>query len=288
MSSVDREPGASPAEPGPGNAQKKPAAPLRPVSSTSSRSSRSYTFLVVPGHAGRSRSIELSGLMLHFSAWMLGISVALLVLMAGTWIHFAAKAARVGPLEDEVARLEAENRQVAAVIDRVQEVEAAYARLRSLFGSSESGTAEIWLPPSTGRAGPIVPTASGAEHPTSWPLSERGYITQALLEGAVREHPGVDVAVPSDSYIRAAGAGTVAEVGDDPVLGFFAIIDHADGYRSLYAHASSILVTPGAEVRQNEVIALVGSSGQSTAPHLHFEILLNGERVDPLTMVTQP
>ena len=80
----------------------------------------------------------------------------------------------------------------------------------------------------------------------------------------------------------------MVEVGDDPVYGRFVSLDHGEGYRSLYAHASVALVEVGQRVRRNEVIALSGSTGRSTAPHLHFEILLSGAPVDPLTMVRQP
>jgi murein DD-endopeptidase MepM/ murein hydrolase activator NlpD len=65
-------------------------------------------------------------------------------------------------------------------------------------------------------------------------------------------------------------------------------IDHENGYETLYAHASDTSVELGEEVRKNEVIALSGSTGISTAPHLHFEILLEGEPFDPLELVQQP
>jgi murein DD-endopeptidase MepM/ murein hydrolase activator NlpD len=66
------------------------------------------------------------------------------------------------------------------------------------------------------------------------------------------------------------------------------VIDHGEGYSTVYAHTSAQMVEQGQQVREREVIALSGSSGQSTAPHLHFEIRLNGSAVDPLTMVEQP
>ena len=113
-------------------------------------------------------------------------------------------------------------------------------------------------------------------------------MTQALIEGLVGEHPGLDIAIPTGSYIRAAGGGVVAEAGEDPLYGRFVRLDHGDGYRSLYAHASVTFVTAGDLVRQNEVIALSGSTGRSTAPHLHFEILRNNEPVDPLTILDRP
>jgi murein DD-endopeptidase MepM/ murein hydrolase activator NlpD len=113
-------------------------------------------------------------------------------------------------------------------------------------------------------------------------------VTQGLHAGSAGGHPGLDIAVPSDSYIRAAGGGRVSDVGEDAVYGRFVVIDHGGGYSTLYGHASTTLVTLGQEVRERQVVALSGSTGRSTAPHLHFEVLLEGEPVDPLTMVQQP
>lgn len=70
--------------------------------------------------------------------------------------------------------------------------------------------------------------------------------------------------------------------------GMYVVIDHGDGYQSLYAHMSSVYVTVGQMVSQGDVIGLVGSTGWSTGPHLHFEIRKNGTRVDPLQYVNVP
>jgi murein DD-endopeptidase MepM/ murein hydrolase activator NlpD len=80
----------------------------------------------------------------------------------------------------------------------------------------------------------------------------------------------------------------VAEVGEDSIYGRYLVLEHGQGYRTLYAHTSHLLVNEGDLVRRNEVVALSGSSGRSTAPHLHFEILQDGVPIDPLSMVTQP
>jgi murein DD-endopeptidase MepM/ murein hydrolase activator NlpD len=98
----------------------------------------------------------------------------------------------------------------------------------------------------------------------------------------------MDIAVATDSYIRASGAGQVLRTGVDPIYGRFVVLDHGQGYQTVYAHASMILVNRGQTVRRGEVIGLTGSSGRSTAPHLHFEVLLDGLPVDPLTLVEQP
>ena len=77
-------------------------------------------------------------------------------------------------------------------------------------------------------------------------------------------------------------------MGEDPIYGIYVRIDHGNGYESLYAHASVASVEVGELVRKNEVIGFTGSTGRSTAPHLHFEIVFEGKAVDPLELVRQP
>jgi murein DD-endopeptidase MepM/ murein hydrolase activator NlpD len=208
-----------------------------------------------------------------------------------SWGYFAVKAHRAQELEREVARLSGQDAQVAALAQELDAVESAYEGLRALFGTSAPAEAgDLWLPPSAGRAGTgaVRNVSSEAGAPTEWPLTEPGFLTRTPMEGGGEEHPGIDIAVPTGSYVRAAGSGTVVETGADGVYGNYVVVDHGDGYRSLYGHASLVLAAVGEEVRRDEVIALSGSSGQSTAPHLHFEITKDDLLVDPLTLVAQP
>lgn len=245
--------------------------------------------LLIPEDGRESSSFRVSRARLRM---LLGAGVILVVLisaMAGSWWYFAARAARVAELEERVAELEGQQTRIQELASRLREAEGRYDRLRALFGSDTSRIAsDLWLPP-VGGAGssPQAPDGEGAT-PSSWPLTRRGFITQPLVRGEEGQHQGLDIAIPSHSYIRAAGPGQVAEVGEDPVYGRFVVLDHGDGYRSLYGHASETLVRRGQRVRMNEVIALTGSTGRSTAPHLHFEILHEDEPVDPLTLVRQP
>lgn len=224
---------------------------------------------------------------------VLGVGVAL-----ASWTYLAARAWRAGELEREVAELRADRERVVDLAETLAEVEAGYERIRDLYGPEslpESGGA--WLPPSAGRIGS---TAVGAEAggdggegglglPSAWPASERGFLSRPLVDqGNPDEHPGIDIAVPTGSYIRAAGAGRVVQAGEDPVYGLFLVLEHGDGYRSLYGHASRLLAEVDDRVRAGEVVGLTGSTGRSTAPHLHFEILRDGAPVDPLTLVQQP
>jgi murein DD-endopeptidase MepM/ murein hydrolase activator NlpD len=128
----------------------------------------------------------------------------------------------------------------------------------------------------------------GSDGVWAWPLAFPGFVTRTQQAGGRANHPGLDIAVPMNSYIRASGPGVVTKAGTDAVYGEFVLIDHGRGLETLYGHASRLLVKPGDRVNRHEVIALSGSSGQSSAPHLHFEVRLDGKPVDPLTYVRQP
>jgi murein DD-endopeptidase MepM/ murein hydrolase activator NlpD len=123
--------------------------------------------------------------------------------------------------------------------------------------------------------------------PDAWPLTERGYVTRGLTK-AKTPHPGLDIAVPQNSYIRASGPGFVKTAGEDSVYGKYIVIDHGSGLETFYGHAARLLVTQGSRVKRLQIIALSGSSGQSTAPHLHFEVRRNGAAIDPYQYVKQP
>ena len=251
------------------------------------RDDRSLSIILVPDGGDESRTYRVSYRRLRQLAVLGGVLALALALFLGSWWYLAVRAAEARELESRLASYEADRQRMVALVTRLEELEAQYERIRSLFGSGAPGVAsDLWLPPpASGRTRGT--SGAGTTRPTSWPLTERGFVTQTLLEDA-SEHPGVDIAVPAGSYVRAAGDGEVSEAGEDPVYGLFVVIDHGEGYRSRYAHASQLFVETGGRVRRNEVIALSGSTGRSTAPHLHFEILLDGEPVDPLELVDQP
>jgi murein DD-endopeptidase MepM/ murein hydrolase activator NlpD len=98
-------------------------------------------------------------------------------------------------------------------------------------------------------------------------------------------HTGIDLANKQGTAIKAAQAGNVTFVGWKGNYGWTVIIDHLNGYRTLYGHNSKILVQKGQWVQMGQKIALMGNTGRSTGPHLHFEIYENGKVVDPLKYI---
>lgn len=105
------------------------------------------------------------------------------------------------------------------------------------------------------------------------------------IAGVSSFHTGTDMACPTGTPILASMSGKVTTTGINRVYGNYVIIDHGNGYQTLYAHMSKIIATKGQWVSQGTRIGLVGSTGYSTGPHLHFTVYKNGKLVDPLSVL---
>lgn len=119
-----------------------------------------------------------------------------------------------------------------------------------------------------------------------WPVAGRlrsgfGYRIHPIF-GYRRFHSGIDLAAPSGTLIYSADGGEIIHTGYDGGYGYSIMVYHGGGFATWYAHLSRILVNVGQRVERGEVIGLVGSTGWSTGPHLHFEVRINGAAQDPL------
>jgi murein DD-endopeptidase MepM/ murein hydrolase activator NlpD len=103
--------------------------------------------------------------------------------------------------------------------------------------------------------------------------------------GFVANHKGVDFAAPEGTKVSAVAAGLVTVAGDRPGFGEMVEINHGNGLATRYCHNEKILVKQGDMVRKGQELALMGSTGRSTGPHLHFEVLKNGVQVNPLRFI---
>lgn len=239
----------------------------------------------------------------HLSSWSLiailvgaGAFLAGLLALVTLYAPIAGAAASVPGLKREIARLEADNAKVRDLVAALDRAEQSYAQLQGMLGTDLVPEATAFASPL-----PLAPTVAGRplgggpvfetrpSVPSHWPLDVDGYITRGQIGTNTRgeAHPGIDVAVPIGSVVRAAGGGRVVDTGEDPEYGWFVLLEHPGGAQSMYGHLSRITTSLGRYVAAGQVIGLSGNSGRSSAPHLHFEIRQEGRSEDPLDFVSE-
>ena len=193
----------------------------------------------------------------------------------------------------------AKEKLVASAADRKKEVEKKQAAKQAIIDKMETDRAtqeriinenlaaskEVEQMIRNSRYQPASPALSGGGA-LNWPLG--GPITSPFgwrvhpITGASRFHSGIDIGGDYGDTIHAAGAGIVSYAGWISGYGYAVIIDHGGGISTLYGHNQALLVSEGQSVSQGQAIAECGSTGNSTGPHCHFEVRVDGEPVDPM------
>jgi len=179
---------------------------------------------------------------------------------------------RIGAQDKRIAR-QVERAKTKAAAER--RATATTRRLTAAITQSAALAAAI-RDAQNGSTGSGKPSAAGFV----WPVS--GPVVSGFGMRWGRMHEGIDIAAGMGTPVHAAAAGTVIHAGWLGGYGNLVVLDHGDGLATAYAHASALLVVVGQSVSQGETVSLVGSTGHSTGPHLHFEVRVNGVAVDPL------
>ncbi|MCL2183114.1 MAG: M23 family metallopeptidase [Chitinispirillia bacterium] len=112
-----------------------------------------------------------------------------------------------------------------------------------------------------------------------------GWLTKQFSGNPADAHKGIDIAAAEGTPIRVTAKGVVENVHNDRFFGLMVEIRHDNGYLTRYCHCSQILVSVGERVNRGQTIALVGNTGRSTAPHLHYEVMKSGKYVDPMNFI---
>lgn len=276
---------------------------------------RFFSLIFVPDQERNPRSISLSYRTGKTMLVVLGVIVLHVLVGIYAYVSVFSLRAERNTLQQENNELSLQNRK----IERIAELHLAYKakvdRILKAYGVSLGVTDDEQQGDDIGvamtrrqgdaildelpTAEPFEPTVRVQNHlpyllsgesdfynpenvPTLLPVN--GYLTTRFQAGSwyySRRHLGIDIATDTGTPIRAAGSGIVIFGDWTPDFGKLVILSHGNGYFTYYGHASRIEVTSGQHVKRGDVIALLGSSGISSAPHLHFEVWRNGKAINP-------
>jgi len=166
-----------------------------------------------------------------------------------------------------LASIEADQSEIH---EEIEDLEAQSASLAEQIRRAQQ-------PSSSGSTPPVVPIGDGT---LGWPVS--GPVVSGFGMRWGRMHEGIDITCATGTPVRAAGAGTVIWAGWRGGYGNLVVIDHGGGLSTAYAHNSAFASSVGQSVVRGQVISYSGSTGNSSGPHVHFEVRVNGTAVDPL------
>lgn len=161
--------------------------------------------------------------------------------------------------------------------------DSPFGVLRDLLGVIEQRLVNV-------RSGVERRQALASATPSIWPIT--GWISSGFgnrrdpFTGGGDFHPGLDISGNHGQEIQAPADGTVTGAGYNGNYGNLVTIDHGFGITTRYAHLSRFAVAPGEQIRRGQVIGHVGSTGRSTSPHLHYEVLVNGQLTNPLKLLS--
>ena len=182
---------------------------------------------------------------------------------------------------DELAASEAEQAALAESLQAYKaESEAEYDRISNEMQDVSNQIAALSAQSAASGGVPYSGTFVWPTPSCTTTSSVYGYRVHPIY-GTVKFHAGEDIPASYGAEILAAASGTVTTAGWVSGYGNYTVIDHGGGTMTAYGHQSSILVSVGQYVQQGQVIGYVGSTGNSTGPHLHFEVYQNGSTVDP-------
>lgn len=163
--------------------------------------------------------------------------------------------------------------------------DSTFGILKDLLGSLETRLQTV-------RSGVEKQQALASATPSIWPVV--GYLSSMFgsrkdpFTGAPDFHPGLDIAANHGAPIRATADGTIESAGYAGNYGNAVVVRHGFGISTRYGHMSRIAVRAGMQVKRGEVIGYVGATGRATSAHLHYEILHNGQTINPLRLLARP
>jgi len=247
------------------------------------------TVILVPQGGARTYSFQARvAVLVAAGALLVVLQLVTITLMFtyGRYFHASRQTTR---LQQRVETMERELREVDRVRQEFAETERVRDQVLGLMAAGKATPDSLGFPTAASMAAEIGTEDLRASEeyfarsvPRSWPT--RGFVTQEFLarnRDARRFHPGIDIAAPAGTPVRAAAAGTVTFAGWDAQYGYLVGLEHGMGIETFYGHNSRLTVSAGQRVERGALIGWVGSTGRSSDPHLHFEVRKDAIPVDP-------
>jgi len=265
------------------------------------KNKKRISILFVPSDGSGGREINLGWGLFRALVALMALSIVLAIFsVISVWKLWEYRTT-IATLRSENAYLKDENAKIAKLAETLDKIKAIDHRLREMLGKrvrpvesprfTVKASFEGYSEP-LGR--PVDSSFDEIEWailrqrelsryiPSIWPV--KGWVTAEFEEKArpfKKRHVGIDIAAPRSSIVVATADGVVEFAGYDSELGNLVVIRHGGRFMTRYGHNSRILVRSGEIVKRGQPIALVGSTGKSTACHLHYEVWKNGKPVNP-------
>jgi murein DD-endopeptidase MepM/ murein hydrolase activator NlpD len=247
-----------------------------------SRWSRKVSVIVAPHGSPKSWSRDVSVPALIGVGVVLAALLLLALVLLVQVVELGARSREAAELRKENADLEARTRSVhdlEAELARMQEFETRIRRWAGIefasglvIGEGERGR-HRWE-----RDENLL-----AEMPTLPPVE--GWVSRGFESGP-EGHPGIDFVGETGTPVLASALGVVRVAGWDDTFGNLVVLDHGNGFVSMYGHNETLLVEPGDLVPRGQAVARLGNTGRSSAPHVHFEVRLDDEPLDPAFLLS--
>jgi murein DD-endopeptidase MepM/ murein hydrolase activator NlpD len=258
---------------------------------------RILSIIIVPHDNAKTMNYRVSYRLIYTLLVLFALSLFVLILFVGNYGRVFVKAQSALRLERENRRLLARVAEVDSLKNELMQLQTLSLQIKRMLGLNLSPRDSVLVANlSTAVKSPAIGDdenllqVDGEEQkkmlkaiPSIWPA--QGYVTREFYttggEKSAKYHPGIDIAAKSGTPVMAGAEGVVVTSTWDETYGNMIVIDHGFGISTLYGHNARNLVKEGDRVTKGQVIAFLGSSGRSTAPHLHFEIRKNGLPINP-------
>jgi len=253
--------------------------------------SKYVTLMLISSETAREpKSLKLSYLTYRLLTGSIVLLLVALIFFAVTYPILLSRANDRTELVAENEELQRLNSKVELLEQHLQAYRAMIKQVTTLAGIDLADYGlDFDSVPGTGVRTMLDTTAlrarfSGRPQPIPEGLPVQGFLSRTFRpddENPKTRHSGLDIAVASGTPVRATADGEVTFAGWDEVFGWTVMMKHGDSVETIYGHNDSLLVAVGDSVNFGEVIALSGNTGTSTAPHVHYEIRVNGNAVNP-------